>query len=311
MKSYDVLLKLIKGVSGGVSGGGSGSSSGSGTDIPEIEPEGTQWMDFESNNRTILNSVFYKTKDMEILGQTTQSDDDTNTDFIHAGVYDSATQLYKISMQSGRSKKNVYIPQELIYNKFADVSSSITVPRERLYLDTSDSKYYIDKYYERLTIDGSNATFVSGRSNETTVCFTANAFTQSYITENKYLVDANNTTAVCGNYSWLQPGNLSTIYQNTSTKEGVFLGYNTLIVRVLKTRITDMGYTLDTSGIASWLNKLKSNGKPIILYLPKKEVEKLTVSGISDLNIVTYEGENTLQISNGNGILKCKYPTKN
>ena len=310
MKSYDVLLKLIRGVSGGGSGSGSGGGSGAGTDIPETEPERTVWIDFESNNRTIINSAFYKTKDMEILGQTTQSDDAINTDFIHAGVYDSATQLYKITMQSGSTKKNIYIPQELIYNNFLGVSSNITVPQERLYLDTSDSKYYIDKYYERLTIDGSNAEYVKDRTNESSICFKVTAFTQTYITENKYLVDHNNTTAVCGNYSWLQPGNLTTIYNTASTTEGVFLGYNVLLVRVLKTRITDMGYTIDATGITSWLNKLKSDGKPIILYLPKQEVEKVVVSGISDLNIVTYEGENTLQISNGNGILKCKYPTK-
>ena len=305
MKSYDVLLKLIRGVSGGGSGGGSGT----GTDIPDIEPEGTIWIDFESNNRTIINSVFYKTKDMEILGQTTQSDDAINTDFIHAGVYDSATQLYKITMQSGSTKKNIYIPQELIYNNFTEVSPKITVPRERLYLDTSSSKYYIDKYYERLTIDGSNAAYVRDRTNDTTICFNVPAFTETYITENKYLIDRNDTTAVCGNYSWLQPGNLNTIYNNNSTTEGVFLGYNALLIRVLKTRITDMGYTIDATGITSWLNKLKSDGKPIIVYLPKQEVEKVVVSGISDLNIVTYEGKNTLQISNGNGILKCKYPT--
>ena len=70
-----------------------------------------------------------------------------------------------------------------------------------------------------------------------------------------------------------------------------------------------MGYTIDTTGVTSWLNKLKADGKPIVLYLPKQEVEKVAVGGISDLNIVTYEGENTLQISNGHGILKCKYPT--
>ena len=310
MKSYDVLLKLIRGVSGSGSGSGSGGSSGGGTNIPEIEPEGTIWVDFESNNRTIINSVFYKTKDMEILGQTTQSDEAINTDFIHTGVYDSSTQLYKITMQSGSTKKNIYIPQELIYNKFAEVSSKITVPQERLYLDTSDSKYYIDKYYERLTIDGSIITYSKSLGNDTTVCFNVTAFTQSYITENKYLVDNNNTTAVCGNYSWLKPGSLNTIYNTTSTTEGVFLGYNTLLVRVLKTRITDMGYTIDATGIASWLNKLKSDGKPIILYLPKQEVEKVAVSGISDLNIITYEGKNILQISNRNDILKCKYPTK-
>ena len=134
-------------------------------------------------------------------------------------------------------------------------------------------------------------------------------FSQSFIYGNKYLVDFNNTTAVCGNYSWLKSGNLSTIYNTASTIEGIFFGYNTLLVRVLKTIITDMGYSIDATGVTSWLDKLKADGKPIILYLPKQEVEKVAVSGISDLNIVTYEGKNTLQISNGNSILKFKYPT--
>ena len=134
-------------------------------------------------------------------------------------------------------------------------------------------------------------------------------FSQSFIYGNKYLVDFNNTTAIYGNYSWLKSGNLSTIYNTASTIEGIFFEYNTLLVRVLKTIITNMGYSIDATGVTSWLNKLKADGKPIILYLPKQEVEKVAVGGISDLNIVTYEGENTLQISNGNGILKCKYPT--
>ena len=66
------------------------------------------------------------------------------------------------------------------------------------------------------------------------------------------------------------------------------------MVRVLKTRITYMGYSIGAIGVASWPNKLKTDGKPIILYLPKQEVEKVAVSGISDLNIVTYKGKNTL-----------------
>ena len=91
--------------------------------------------------------------------------------------------------------------------------------------------------------------------------------------------------------------------------EKKLLGYNTLRIRVNKSRITDAGFEISTTGIQSWVNSLDSSGKPIILYLPKNSVETIEVSEISDLNIITYKGENTLKIANGNGIIKCKYPT--
>lgn len=310
MKSSEVLLKLIRGISGG--GSGSGSGSGSDITIPETEPEGTVWANFESNSKTILNSVLYKTKDMEILAQTTQNDSNENTDFIHTGVYDGNTQLYKLSLKSGSTTKNIYMPQDLVYvSKDFYSNSAITAPRERLYYNSEKSKYCIDKYYERLIISPTNLKYTASEqhlNSANTIFFSVTNFNQTYITNNNYLVDNNNQTCVCGNYGWTKPGNMNTIYNITDT-EGVFLAYNGLMLRVNKARLTDEGFTTDLGGVQSWLSSLSSKGKPLTLYLPKKEVEIVETNGISDINIITYEGKNELKITNGNGIIKCQYPT--
>ena len=297
MKSSIVLQKLMNGIS---IGGGNGNG-GEPTTPPEIDPESITWVDFESNGKTIINSAFYKTENMEILGHTTIGE----TDVVHAGVFDGLTEMYKIKLKSGNTVKNIFIPQQLAHIEVEGASG--VSPCERLYYDEASSKYLIDKCYDRFVVKSTDIGYANDRQGTETVYFTIASLTQAVISS-KYMTNMNNKTFVVGNYTWATAGDLSTIYQPAPNIEGVFLGYNVCGIRVKKTRLTEEGFATDKNGVMQWLDKLKSDGKPLTLYLPLITAETVETS-VKDLDMITYEGQNRLEVNNGNGIIKCKYPT--